>query len=94
MRLIWQARFKRALKKQVKHTPQLLGEVQAALKLLEQDPFAHSLRTHKLDGQLAGYWACSVGYDCRIIFAFISDPDKPSEQAIALLNLGTHDEVY
>ena len=82
MRLLWQPRFKRALKKQVKRSPRLLDEVRAVLKQLEQDPFASNLRTHKLEGQLAGYWACSVAYDCRLIFAFTPDPDaqtsKPS----------------
>ena len=94
MRLLWQPRFKRALKKQVKRSPPLLDEVRTVLKQLEQDPFAPNLRTHKLEGQLAGYWACSVAYDCRLIFAFTPDPDVPNEQAIALLDLGTHDEVY
>jgi hypothetical protein len=27
-------------------------------------------------------------------FAFTPDPDKPTEQAVTLLNLGSHDEVY
>jgi mRNA-degrading endonuclease YafQ of YafQ-DinJ toxin-antitoxin module len=31
-----------------------------------------SLRTHKLRGSLAGCWACSAGYDLRIVF----DPPK------------------
>lgn len=74
--------------------PGLLNEVMEVLQQLEQDPFAPSLRTHKLVGQMAGQWSCSVAYDLRIIFAFVPDANDPNQQAIALLNLGTHDDVY
>jgi mRNA interferase YafQ len=94
MKLRWQSQFKRALKKQVKLHPDVLDEVQAVLAQLEQDPFAPNLRTHKLQGQMAGQWSCSVAYDLRIIFTFAPDLDDPKEQAIALLNIGKHDEVY
>ena len=94
MKLRWQSQFKRALKKQVKLHPGLLDEVQAVLTQLEQDPFVPNLRTHKLHGPMAGQWSCSVAYDLRIVFAFVPDLDEPNEQAIALLNLGAHDEVY
>ena len=94
MRLRWYARFKRALKKQSKLHPDLFDDVMVVLQQLEQDPFTPHLRTHKLRGQMADQWSCSVAYDLRIIFAFVPDPDHPSEQAIALLNLGPHDEVY
>jgi mRNA-degrading endonuclease YafQ of YafQ-DinJ toxin-antitoxin module len=43
---------------------------------------------------MAGKWACSVAYDLRIIFTFVPDLDEPKEQSIALLNLGSHDQVY
>lgn len=94
MKLVWDPAFKRAFKKNVKRTPRLQEAIFAALDLLEDDAFAPSLATHKLRGQLAGYWSCSVGYDCRIIFAFTPDPANPNEQEITLLNIGKHDEVY
>ena len=94
MKLIWDPAFKRAFRKHVKRAPHLQDAIFAALDLLEEDAFAPSLGSHKLRGQLDGYWSCSVGYDCRIIFAFTPDPDTPTEQAITLLNLGSHDEVY
>jgi len=49
------------------------------------------LRTHKLKGKLEGSWACSAGYDLRIIFEFV--PYEGSE-AIVLESIGTHREVY
>lgn len=33
------------------------------------NPFADSLDTHKLQGKLKEYWACSVNYKYRIIFS-------------------------
>ncbi|NET83056.1 MAG: plasmid stabilization protein [Moorea sp. SIO1F2] len=51
------------------------------------------LRTHKLKGKLSGAWACSVEYDCRLIFNFEQNPDTLEEE-ILLIDIGTHDEVY
>jgi len=50
-----------------------------------------SLRTHKLRGSLVGCSACSAGYDLRIVFEFMQ---HEGQEAILLLALGTHDEVY
>ena len=63
------------------------------LSLLESDPFTPSLKTHKLQGELKGLWACSVEYDCRIVFRFEA-LEGESEEAIVLIDIGTHDEVY
>lgn len=60
---------------------------------LAHDPFHPALKTHKLSGQLKGLWACSVEYDCRIVFTFELDPDT-GDDMIVLIDLGTHDEVY
>lgn len=48
------------------------------------DPFHAHLRTHKLQGKLKGFWACSVDIKHRIIFRF----DK---NAIILEAMGPHD---
>jgi addiction module RelE/StbE family toxin len=71
--------------------PQAAEAVQAALELLAEDAFHPQLRTHKLKGKLEGSWACSVGYDLRIVFTFV--PYEGSE-AILLQTVGTHEEVY
>jgi mRNA-degrading endonuclease YafQ of YafQ-DinJ toxin-antitoxin module len=60
---------------------------------LTDDPFHPALRTHRLKGDLSGAWACSVEYDIRIVFQFISDP-KSGEEVILLIDIGTHEEVY
>jgi len=46
-----------------------------------------------LKGQLAGAWACSVGYDVRILFEFVENP-ATGEEEILLLTMGSHDAVY
>ena len=67
--------------------------IAATLRLLQENPFAAPLATHKLKGKLAGSWACSVGYDLRIIFDFVESASR-QENDILLLEIGTHEEVY
>ena len=47
----------------------------------------------KLKGKLAGSWACSAGYDLRIVFDFAKNANQ-TEAGILLLEIGTHEEVY
>lgn len=65
--------------------------LESALELLAADAFHPVLRTHKLKGKLANSWACSAGYDLRIVFQFT---DHGTYEAILLEAVGTHDEVY
>jgi len=71
--------------------PLLGAELQAVLTLLAEDAFHPQLKTHKLKGKLAGSWACSAGYDLRVVFRFVK---HKGEAAVLLESLGTHDEVY
>jgi mRNA-degrading endonuclease YafQ of YafQ-DinJ toxin-antitoxin module len=75
----------------VRKSPSVSEDLRAALDLLSEDAFDPRLRTHKLKGPLADSWACSVGYDLRIVFAFV---ESEGEEAILLETLGTHEEVY
>jgi len=92
-RLIWTKAFTKAVKRVIKRQPSLRREVERTLNLLQQDVFAPSLETHKLKGKLANRWACSVEYDSRIVFSFVR-LEGQQEDAIRLLGIGTHDEVY
>lgn len=85
--------FKRAYKALIRKRPELQPKVEAVLRLLAENSFAPSLQTHKLKGQLAGSWACTVEYDCRIVFDFVENLDSGDEE-ILLLDIGSHDEVY
>lgn len=91
--LLWSNTFRRALRRTLKRQPQVRADIEAALRLLQENPFAAQLATHKLKGHLAGVWACSAGYDLRILFEFVRNPDR-NEEDVFLLEIGTHDEVY
>lgn len=77
----------------IKRRPDLRSKIEAKLRLLADDPYHPMLRTHKLKGKLSGAWACSIDYDCRIIFNFETNIET-QEQEINLIDIGTHDEVY
>jgi len=77
----------------VKKHPEAAQDISSALRLLAADPFAPPLETHKLKGQLAGSWACSAGYDLRIVFDFVKEKNQ-AEDVMLLIDIGTHEEVY
>jgi len=91
VKLIFSPTFIRASKRLFKKDVRFSGSVRETLKLLETDIFHPILKTHKLKGKLEGRWACSVAYDLRIVFKIVS---FEKNEAILLLTIGTHDEVY
>lgn len=91
--LIWGKTFVRAFKRTANKHPNLSKDVEKTLRLLIEEPFAPQLETHKLKGKLSGSWACSVGYDLRIVFDFVKSEGK-QEEDIFLMDIGTHEEVY
>ena len=91
--LVWSSAFVRSFKRVTRRQPVLQARIERTLRQLAEDPFHPSLHSHKLKGQLVGTWACSVGYDVRILFEFVENP-ATDEEEILLLTLGTHDEVY
>jgi addiction module RelE/StbE family toxin len=93
MEVVWSSGFNRSFKKITKKNPQLKDQITKVLKLLADDPFTPSLKSHKLGGDLAGLWSCSVAYDCRMIFNF-SEDEEFLEMVILLIDIGSHDEVY
>lgn len=82
LRILYSSRFERKFRK-------LPWEVQERSLEKEQifraDPFDSRLKTHKLQGSLAGYWSFSVGYSYRIIFRFVD------ENIAAFDVIGDHD---
>jgi mRNA-degrading endonuclease YafQ of YafQ-DinJ toxin-antitoxin module len=44
-----------------------------------------------LKGKLEDAWACSAGYDLRVVFKFVI---YEGSEAVLLLTVGTHEEVY
>ncbi|MBI4459474.1 MAG: type II toxin-antitoxin system YafQ family toxin [Acidobacteria bacterium] len=89
--LLRSSSFVAAAKRLLKKRPQSAIDIQSALELLTSDAFHPRLKTHKLKGELQGSWACTAGYDLRIVFRFV--PYQGAE-AVLLESIGTHDEVY
>ena len=52
--------------------------------LFRVNPFYPSLRTHKLKGELNGFWSYSVNYSYRVLFRFINDNE------VLYYDVGTH----
>jgi mRNA-degrading endonuclease YafQ of YafQ-DinJ toxin-antitoxin module len=91
--LVWSVAFVRAFKRAVRRQPELRARVERTLERLAEDPFHPTLHSHKLKGELAAAWACTVDYDNGILFELIRDPGS-GEEEILLLTMGTHNEVY
>lgn len=49
--------------------------------------FHATLKTHRLSGEGAGIWACSIDYSDRILFKCVANPEASEKNAILLLNL-------
>jgi mRNA-degrading endonuclease YafQ of YafQ-DinJ toxin-antitoxin module len=60
--------------------------LRAALRRFAADPQDPLLRTHRLNGELEGYWAFSVDADLRVLFGW------DGEEAF-LGDLGSHDQI-
>ena len=82
MRVIASSRFIRRAQKLKPPRDELL---RAALRRFGANPADPLLRTHKLKGDLADYWAFSVDDDLRVLFRW-------EGQTCFLVNLGTPDE--
>ncbi|MBU6401921.1 MAG: type II toxin-antitoxin system YafQ family toxin [Verrucomicrobia bacterium] len=91
--LVLTPRFERAFRRLVRRAPTLQPQIETALRRMAANPTDPRLKTHHLSGQLRGLHACSVSYDCRIVFARRKHP-KTGAEVLVLLNLGSHEEVY
>jgi len=89
--LIPSTAFVRRVKRFLKKHPEARDALNVTLTRLEADAYDPSLKTHRLQGELRGVLACSAGYDLRILFEIA---DYEGNEAILLLSIGTHDEVY
>ena len=83
--------FVRSARRLIRKNPGASQDIKDALHLLARDAFHPLLKTHKLKGKLEGSWACSAGYNLRIIFEFVR---HEGSEAILLEAIGTHQEVY
>ena len=91
--LVLTPRFERAFRRVTAKNPALQSPIETVLRRMTEDLTDPRLKTHRLSGQLAGLFACSVAYDCRIVFSKQKHP-KTGEETLLLVNIGTHEEVY
>jgi mRNA-degrading endonuclease YafQ of YafQ-DinJ toxin-antitoxin module len=91
LKLIYSDTFLRASKKIIARHQGAAADIRQSLVDLSEDPFLPHLRSHKLKGKLKHSWACSAGYDLRIVFRFVT---HEGEKSILLESIGTHEEVY
>jgi proteic killer suppression protein len=81
--------YNRRANKFFRKHPELLGQYEKTLKLLEANPFHPSLRLHKLQGRLSELHSVSINMEYRISIFFIIEKDQ-----IIPVDIGIHDEVY
>jgi mRNA-degrading endonuclease YafQ of YafQ-DinJ toxin-antitoxin module len=91
--LVLTPKFRKAYRRAVRRDRALQGHIEDVLRRMQDDGFQPALGTHKLSGALEGLWACSCGYDCRVVFA-IETEQGAGREVILLLDIGTHEEVY
>ena len=89
-KLIWTSKFLKASEKLLNNNPELINQFKNCIKLLEENPFIPSLRTHKLKGKLSEFYSSSLNFSFRIVFELKNN----DIDTIILLNIGRHDEVY
>jgi mRNA interferase YafQ len=85
--------FEKAFRRLLRKNPSIAPKILEAIRRIATDPNDSKLKTHRLSGDLEGMFACSVAYDCRIVFSRQKD-SKAERVMIWLENIGTHDEVY
>ena len=91
--VVWDKSAARSFRRATRRNPAWKEAVRETLEILVQDPFDSRLQSHKLKGKLSGSWACSAGYDLRIVFDFVKN-STTGDTEILLIDIGTHDEVY
>jgi len=91
--LVLSPKFERAFRRLAGKNPAMQPQIETALLRMAENLNDPRLKTHHLSGQLAGLHACSVAYDCRIVFARQKHP-KTGAEVLLLINIGSHEEVY
>ncbi len=79
--------FVKKLQKYHRKNPRLIEKYNRKVKLFLQDPHNVSLKTHKLSGDLDGYYAFSIEEDVHVVFEW-------QGEKVTFIKIGSHDEVY
>jgi len=87
MKIEFDRKFKRQLKKISKKDKQLYKIFLRKLDLLKEKPDHKSLRLHKVSGKRISSWSVTITYKVRVLFVL-------RKKSILLTDIGSHDEVY
>ena len=87
--ILYTQSYIRRAQKFAKRHPDLLGQYEKTLRLLEANPSHPSLRLHKMGGTLEGLYSVSINMTYRISLEFIIKDDT-----VIPVDVGTHDETY
>jgi mRNA-degrading endonuclease YafQ of YafQ-DinJ toxin-antitoxin module len=88
-KLIYPDSYVPKAKKFLRRHPEILGQYQKTLELLEINPHHPSLRLHGLQGRLSGLSSASINMSYRIVLEMVI-----RESDIILVDIGNHDQVY
>lgn len=88
-RLIYTDSYVLRAKKFLRKHPQILGQYEKTLQLLELNPHHPSLRLHSLQGALSALSSVSINMSYRIVLELIIQ-----NRDIILVDIGSHDEAY
>lgn len=88
-KLTFTASYVKRERKFFKRHPELLGQYEKALMLLELNPYHPSLRLHQLSGKLDQLYSVSINMSYRLVMEFII-----LEREIVLVDVGDHDRLY
>jgi len=84
MKIFYTKKFEREYKK---INGVLKLKIESKERLFRKSPFDKTLKTHKLSGELDGFWSFSVDFKNRIVFEFINS------ETVFFHSIGSHD-VY
>jgi mRNA-degrading endonuclease YafQ of YafQ-DinJ toxin-antitoxin module len=88
-RLIYPESYVRKARKFLSRHPEVLGQYQKTLALLEVNPQHPSLRLHPLQGRLTRLHSVSINGSYRIVLTLFLQGSE-----IILVDIGNHDQVY
>ena len=88
MVILFSQEILKKMKKIKNKDPKLFKHVQKQLITFEKNPKHHSLRAHKLTGQMKNYWSISINLSVRMVNMQTSDNE------VFFYDIGTHDEIY
>jgi len=87
--IVYTESYIRRAKRFIKRHPDLLGQYEKTLRLLELNPSHPSLRLHKLSGKLDDLYSVSINISYRIMLELLI-----RENTIIPVNIGSHDQIY